>query len=842
MSVPEHIWHLLSRKLAGEATREEHRELQRLIRENPDLHYFIKILSQRWSRQDHPDKEEIESVYARHLQRMAHSRKTLEKRRIFFPNNGMFTNYFKISWRNILRYKSFSFVNIGGLAIGMASAILILLWIQNEFSYDQFHAKKDRIYLLENRGKYRGAVDVFSGMPQPLAPVLKANYPQVEEVARLNGTAPFTLTVGDKHFEDKEGIMTDPAFLKIFSFPLAKGNVETALSTPRSMVITESFAKRFFGTGDAMGKLIRIDSNNFTVTGVAKDPPRNTDLHFEYLIPYSYMKDAGWYNSSWKDFSAMTFVLLKPGVTEQMADDRFRDILKAHASGIDNEVFLHPLSKWNLYSRFENGKIAGGGIEKVHLFGFLAAFILFIACINYMNLSTAQSIRRAREVGIRKVVGAMRASIVGRFLGESILISFLSGILGLIIVQLSIEGFNWLTSDNLVVPYGDPYFWLDIAVFIVLTGVIAGSYPAFYLSGFRPITVLKGSFPKAYHLFSVRKILVVFQFSFAIVFIICTIVIYRQINYGRVRDPGYNRDHLAFAYVKGDMNLKYSLIKNELLASGAATAVTRSNSPITYSWTADDSYSWPGKDPNLRMPIEEYHADNDFLETTGIRLIAGRTINTLLYPTDTTAILLNQSAVKLMGFKNPIGQIVTSKQGNWTVIGVIRDFVLESPFNNLSPAIIQGPRNWFGAITFRLNPRYTMADDMQKIEAIFRKYNPDYPFIYRFVTDADNEKFEDQRRTAIQSALFGGMAILISCLGLFALAVYTAESRTKEIGVRKVLGASVANIATLLSANFLKLVGISFGIASPLAWWTMHSWLGNFPYHIRIGWLVFAIT
>ena len=797
MSIPEHIWHLLSRKLAGEATEDELRQLRRLIRENPDIHYFIEILSQRWSLQDHPNEEEIERAYARHLQRMAHSRKTLEKRRIFFHNNGMFTNYFKISWRNIFRHKSFSFVNIGGLAIGMASAMLILLWIQNEFSYDQFHAKKDRIYLLENRGKYRGEVDVFSGVPQPLAPVLKANYPQVEEVARLNGTAPFTLTVGDKHFEDKEGLMTDPGFLKIFSFPLAKGNVETALSTPRSMVITESFAKRFFGTDDAMGKLIRIDSNNFTVTGVAKDPPRNTNLHFEYLIPYGYMKDAGWYNSSWKDFSAMTFVLLKPGVTEQMADDRFRDILKTHAGGIDNEIFLHPLRKWNLYSRFENGKIAGGGIEKVHLFGFLAAFIVFIACINYMNLSTAQSMRRAREVGIRKVVGAMRASITRRFLGESILISFLSGILGLIIVQLSIEGFNWLTSDNLVVPYGDPYFWLGIAVFILanrsdcreLSRLLSfrfqtdhrpqGQFPEGLPTGQRPEDPRGLSIQLCHSLYHLHD---------------------RHLPadqlHGRDRDPGYNRDHLAFAYVKGDMNLKYSLIKNDLLASGAATAVTRSNSPITYSWTADDSYTWPGKDPNLRMPIEEYHADNDFLETTGIRLLAGRTINTLLYPTDTMAILLNQSAVKLMGFKNPIGQIVTSKQGNWTVIGVIRDFVLESPFNNLSPAIIQGPRNWFGAITFRLNPRHTMADDMQKIEAIFRKYNPDYPFIYRFVTDADNEKFEDQRRTAIQSALFGGMAILISCLGLFALAVYTAESRIKEIGIRKVLGASVANIAT----------------------------------------------
>ena len=767
----------------------------------------------------------------------------------------MLRNYFIIAWRILYRSKSFSLVNIGGLAIGMASAILILLWIQNEFSYDEFHEKKDRIYLLENRGKYRGNVEVFGSMPQPLASLLKTNYPQVEEVARLNGVAPFTLSVGGNHFEDKDGMMIDPSFLKIFSFPLAKGNVETALNGPRSMVITQTFANRLFGKDDAMGKTIRIDSNTFTVTGIAIDPPRNTDLSFDYLIPYSYMKDTKWASTSWENFSAMTFVLLRPGVTEQMADDRFRDILKQHASGIDNEIFLHPLTKWRLYSRFENGKIAGGGIDNLRLFGIIAAIILFIACINYMNLSTARSIKRAREVGIRKVVGASRPSIVLRFLGESILMVFLSGILGLIIVQLSIGGFNWLTWNNLVVPYGHPYFWLGFAVFTLVTGVIAGSYPAFYLSGFRPISVLKGRGPnellpaarakfirKAYNLVNVRKVLVVFQFCAAIIFIICTIIIYRQINYGHDRDPGYNRDHLAFAYVKGDMNKKYALIKNDLLASGAVTAVTRSNSPINNSWTADDSYSWPGKDPNQRIPIEEYHADNDFLETTGIKLIAGRTINTYIYPTDTTAILLNESAVKLMGFKNPIGQIVTSKQGNWTVIGVIKDFVLEDPMSGMSPTIIQGPRNGFGAITFRLNPRNGTADNMQKVEAIFRRYNPDYPFIYRFVTDADIEKLDEVRRQGIQSALFGGMAILISCLGLFALAAYTAESRIKEIGVRKVLGASVASITSLLSGNFLKLVGISFGIASPVAWWIMHSWLERYPYHIRIGWLVFVIT
>ena len=845
MSTPEYFWHLLSRKLAGEASEEESRELERLTRENPDLHVFLRLLSHRWST-GHPDPDEIENAYTRHMRRMA--RRQLARRQktgsFFKPSQSfsLLANYFKISWRNLLRHKTFSLINIGGLAVGMASAILILLWISNEFSYDQFHEKKDRLYIVENRGKYEGKLEVFNSVPQALAPALKTEYPQIEEVARVNGTAPFTLKVNGKVFEGKEGLITDPGFFQMFSFPLIRGDALTALNGPRSMVITESFAKNLFGNDDPMGKVIRIDSNNFSVTAVMKDPPKNSWFNSQYLIPFSYMKDAGWYNPSWKDFTILTFVLLKRGVTEQAADASIRNVIRSHVAGVDNEIFLHPLTKWRLYSRFENGKIVGGGIETVRLFGIIGAFILLIACINYMNLTTAQSIRRAREVGISKVVGAGRASLVVRFLGESVLVTFLSGVLGLIVVRLSIEGFNWLTWDNLSIPYENPYFWLGIGAFIGVTGIIAGSYPAFYLSGFRPISVLKGTFKTGYSLVSIRKILVVVQFSFAIAFIICTIVIYRQIEYGRDRDPGYNRDHLAFVYVKGEINQRYQSIRSDLLNSGAATVVTRSNSPITDTWSGDDSYSWRGKNPNLRMYFSEFHADNDFVRTMGLHLIAGRAINTNLYPTDTTAILLNESAAKLMGFKDPVGQTVTNKQGNWTVVGVVRDFVSGSPLDAVQPAIIQGPKNWFGAVSFRLNPRYTLSDAMQKIEAIFKKYNPDYPFIYRFADQEDAQKLENERRTGIQSMLFGGMAILISCLGLFALAAYTAERRVKEIGVRKVLGASVTNIAALLSAEFLKLVAIAFVIASPLAWWAMHSWLENYTYRIQFGWLTFAIT
>src|SRR5450432_2196742 len=404
-----------------------------------------------------------------------------------------------------------------------------------------------------------------------------------------------------------------------------------------------------------------------------------------------------------------TIVLLKPGVSEKMANDRFRDAIKKYSPGSKKEVFVHPITKWRLWSRFENGEIVGGGIESVRLFGMLAGFILLIACINYMNLSTARSVKRAREVGIRKVVGAGRFSIMLRFLGESIIISFLSVILCLVIVQLSIKGFNWLTWNNLYVPYGNPWFWLGISGFAIFTGLIAGSYPAFYLSTFRPINVLKGTFKTSYNLVSVRKILVVLQFSFAITFIICTIIIYRQINYGAKRDPGYSRDRLAFVYVKGAMNKKYELIKNELLGSGAVTRVTRSNSPICYTWRGDDSYQWPGSKTDNKTWFSEFYIDNDFIETMGLKIISGRGINLNKYPGDSTSILLNQSAVTVMGFKNPLGQVVRKNKQNLVVVGIVRDFVSNSPFYSTEPMILKGPENNFGAISFRLNTNRALA-------------------------------------------------------------------------------------------------------------------------------------
>jgi putative ABC transport system permease protein len=853
MSDLQRIWQLITRKMSGEASAAEFRELENLTQNNPDLRNFMKILGKVWRPSPGQDEPDLDRLYQWHMHRLKkrmrenkrvapsagrNRRPSISLRSLF--NGAILNNHLKVITRNLSRFKGFSLINISGLAIGMASAILILLWIQNELSIDQFHEKKDRIYLLYGRAMVNGKIEISSGVSTLMTPVLQTSYPQVEEVARLNGVGPLVLNVGDRHFE-ANGMMADPGFLKMFSFPLLEGRLQQALNAPRSMVITETFAKKIFPGRDPLGQVIRIDSNAyFKIDGVLKALPNNTEFDFEYLIPYSYMKEIHWYKPSWTDDYTRTYVLLKPGVSKAIADNLFRDVIKAHAGKVTNEVFLHPLTKSHLYSRFENGKIVGGNIENVRLFGLIAGFILFIACINYMNLSTARNVKRAKEVGVRKVMGARKTSIIFRFLSESIMISIIAGVIAVLIAQLSINGFNWLTWKELYVPYEKPYFWLAILAFSLVTGVIAGSYPAFYLSGYKPISVLKGSFKGAHNLISVRKILVVFQFCFAITFIICTAGIYRQINFASKRDPGYNRDHLAFVYINGETNNKYPLIKQDLLSSGAATAVTRSNSPITYEWSGDDNYKWRGADPNKKIYFNEFHSDNDFLETVGLKLIAGRTINTTVYPTDTTAVLLTASAVTAMGLKDPVGQTITNPQGNWMVVGVINDFVAGSPMFSTQPMIIQGPKNWFGAVTFRLNNKFSMAENMRIVESIFRKYNPEYPFNYRFVDEADAEKLEDQRRTGIQSALFGGLAILISCLGLFALSAYTAESRIKEIGVRKVLGATVFSVWKLLSKDFVVLVIIAFLVASPVAWYLMHSWMQNYSYRTPISAWIFV--
>jgi putative ABC transport system permease protein len=755
----------------------------------------------------------------------------------------MLKNFFKVAFRNLWKNKGFSFINITGLAIGMASALLLLLWIYDEVSYDRFHEKKDRIYEAWNRAEFSGEMHCWNTTPKILARTMEQDFPEVEVAVRVNWPSNYLFSIGEKRMM-VTGNAVDSAFLDVFSFPLLKGNPHTALGDMHSLVVTEKLAKKLFGNEDPMGKLVKIDNKEtFRVTALAKDPPGNTRFQFEYLIPWSYLRHIHEDDSSWGNNSTRTYVLLKPNASLASAQQKMKVLkVKYEKDEPKWEMFLYPIDRWRLYSNFNGAVENGGRIEFVKLSAIIAAFILLIACINFMNLNTARSEKRAKEVGIRKVVGARKGGLIGQFLGESILLSFFAALLAVGLVVLSLSAFNRVTDKQLYIHFNSPGFWLLIIGFILITGILAGSYPAFFLSSFQPVKVLKGGFKKVNALVTPRKVLVVLQFSFAIILIICTIIVQQQINHARDRETGYDKNNLIYHYLTGDIEKNYTLIKNELISSGAASSVTKTSAPLTQAWSDSWGFGWEGKDPNDKTDFDRYAADEDFLKTAGLQLVTGRDFDLKRYITDSSAMILNESAVKIMKFKEPIGQQITDGDTKFHVIAVIKDFILRSPYEPTHPMIIEGGNGYFQTMHIKLSNNQPTAKSLKQAEAIFKKYNPEFPFEYRFVDEEYAKKFEDEKRTATLSAFFSCLTIFISCLGLFGLATYMAETRIKEIGVRKVLGASVTGITFLISKDFLRLVLIAFLIAAPVAWWSMETWLKNYPYRVNIQWWVFALA
>ncbi|HEY4154521.1 MAG TPA: ABC transporter permease [Puia sp.] len=761
----------------------------------------------------------------------------------------MIRNFLKIAYRNLLRSKGFSAINITGLAVGMAAAILILLWIRNEISYDQFHQNKERIYEVWNRVPMQGTIRSWNSVSAPLARVLEKDLPEVERAVRVVNTSSFLFSVGDKKML-KSGNMVDTGFLQMFSFPMLQGNPATALNNIHGMVLTEKAAKSLFGKEDAMGRLVRLkDQGDFTITGVLKDLPNNTRFDFEFLISIANLKYGVGQDLGWNDNSTPTYVLLKPKSSFAAVESRIKTLKQKYSDGAKNmkwELFLYPLDRWRLYSSFTDGvEDSGGRSTFVKLFSIIAAFILLIACINFMNLSTARSEKRAKEVGIRKVVGARKGSLIAQFIGESVFLTLLAGIIAVIIVQFSLPAYNRLTEKELFIDFGNAYTWMAFTGFILFTGLLAGSYPAFFLSSFRPVKVLKGSFKKANALVTPRKVLVVLQFTFAIILIICTIIVKQQIDYARNRETGYDKDNLIYQFMTGDIPKNYTLIKNELLSSGIAKSVTKTNSPLTERWSDGWGQAWEGKDPNDQTSFDRYLEDEGLGVTAGLQFVQGRDFDLKQYPTDSTGLIINESALKVMKFKNPIGKIVGDLGIEWHIVGVIKDFILTSPYEPTRPILICGAKSQFmtfNVMQIKLNGNNGTAQNLKRAEAIFKKYNPEYPFDARFVDEAYAKKFENEKRQGTLAGLFAGLTVFISCLGLFGLATYMAENRVKEIGIRKILGASLTGITTLLSKDFVKLVVISFLIAAPLAWWGMYTWLQNYTYRVSVEWWVFALA
>ncbi|WP_343690759.1 ABC transporter permease [Chitinophaga sp.] len=755
----------------------------------------------------------------------------------------MLRNYFKIAFRNLLRTKTFSFINITGLVLGMSCCILICLWIYNEVSFDQFHKHKDYLYQAWNRGTFDNKLQCWNTVPTPLAPALKSDYAGIQNTCRTDSRW-FVTTVGEKKLST-QALVVDPSFLSMFSFPLIKGNAATALKDVFSIVITEKMATKMFGSADPMDQIISINKDRFKVTGILKDLPLNSTFKFEYLLPWAYyIYLSGHENQSWTDNNINVFVQLTSHTTAAAVDQQIRDIIKKHTgSKEENEIFLHPLSKWHLYSKFENGVIAGGRIEIVRLFGIIATFILLIACINFMNLSTARSEKRAREVGIRKAVGARQQSLVFQFLLESLLLVTIAGVIAIIAVFFTLPVFNVLINQELVLPVTNRVFWTTLVGFILLTGLLAGSYPAFFLSSFHPAGIFRRNFKKGRGTVNHRKILVVLQFCIAITLIISTIVVVRQLQYARNRSAGYTGDLLLYHWNNPSLDKNFQSLKNELLSAGIATSVTRTASQLTEPFSSSTSVTWSGKDPNDNTDFERGAQDEGLIRTAGLKLLHGRDLDLAKFPADSTAAIINVSAMKAMGFTDPIGHVIHEFNTDYHIVGVFNDFIFGSPYEQTHPMVIFGPKNmFFSVIHMRLAPGGDVVKQVQGVEKLFAKYNPDYPFEYHFVNKDYEQKFQDMSIIARLTTFFAVLTVLISCLGLFGLASYMAEERIKEIGIRKVLGASVVRIIGLLTKDFLILVGIALLIAAPIAWYAMHEWLLQYAYRTMIEWWVFVMT
>ena len=750
----------------------------------------------------------------------------------------------KIILRNLQRGGLYSAINVGGLAISMTAAILIFAWIYHEWSFDRFHAKEKQLYVAYNRATVNGKIWCWDTTPKPLAPALKADYHEVAGVTRVL-SASMLLTNDDAKFKLTTGF-TDPDFLTMFDFPLLYGNRETALDDPYSVILTEKAAIRLFGTEDAMGQTLLVDNQfQVIVTGVMKDLPANTLFNskrfsFEAFAPFDFLKSLGGYDEYWGNNTLQTYVELNPNASLDLVNESVRGIYENRQG--DTELFLYPFSKQHLYSKFENGVAVGGLIDNLRIFGIIAGLILLIACINFMNLSTARSGKRAREVGVRKVLGGKRLSLIRLFISESMIVSFIAGTAALLLAFMAMPVFETLMGQNLTFDLTDKLFWGAILVFILFTGLLAGSYPAFYLSSFRPVKVLKGIFNTKRSPVSLRKVLVVVQFTVACALIVSTLVIHRQIKYAQNRESGYNKDQLIYIRLDENIGKNYELIKQDLINSGTAISVTKTSAPMTQGWNNTWGVEWKGKNTEERILFEIYFADADWTKTVGTTIIEGRDIDIHAFATDSTAILLNETAVRTMNFENPIGEIVKTQGKDWHVIGVIKDFILRSPYNSDTPMYIGGPAGWFQTMHIKLNGQNRTADNLAQAEQIFKLYNPAYPFEYQFIDEEYAQKFREEQKMGTLITWFAGLTIFISCLGLFALVAYMAETRRKEIGIRKVLGASINNITLLLSKEFLILVLISVAVASPIAWWAMERWLTGYAYRTDIPWWLFVVV
>ena len=761
----------------------------------------------------------------------------------------MLKNYLKIAIRNLSRHPTYSFLNISGLAIGMAASILILLWVQNELSYDRFNANADQIYRITvvASDQFKAATNP-AGMPAGLQAVM----PEIRNTVRVSHPVETLFEKGDIQFMEKKGFYADSTLLDIFSFPLIKGDRRTALQRPDGILISEDMAKRYFGHSDALGKTLKKDNGELvTVTGVLANIPSTSSLQFDYILPMSAVARTNdeLKNSVWDKFNFYSYVQLDknfvPGRANLEALDRkMTQIYQRHIprDKLKADFFLQPLTSIHLHSDDLQVDLPGhGNSQYVSIFFIVAVFILVVACINFMNLATARSARRAKEVGLRKVVGAVRGQLIGQFLGESLLISFLALVLAVIIVSLSLPAFNILAEKDLHLHFSDGTFWLSLIGIAALTGLLAGSYPALYLSGFQPVKVLKGRLRSMGGNLAFRNGLVITQFVLSIVLLTGTVVVYNQLKFIQHRNPGFTKANLLYMPMTGEIWGRQAALRDEL-----------SRNPLTSNYTivgelpvnlisGNVDGKWPGKDPNTQIVIPGMNVSESFIDVFRMKILAGRDFSTA-FKTDSNNFIVNETMMRTMGMtlNNVIGQSLSWGGQDGKVIGVVQDFNFKPIQQAIEPLVLK--INRYGGNVVVRAPEGQIEATIRAMEAISRKLNRSFPFTYNFLDQDLASLYKGERQMSGIFNLFAGLALLISCLGLYGLSAYLAQERTREIGVRKVLGASVFNIVYLLSTGFTRLVLVSIVIAIPLAMVTINRFLEGYAYHIRVNWWIFPLA
>ncbi|WP_293879644.1 MULTISPECIES: ABC transporter permease [unclassified Sphingobacterium] len=755
----------------------------------------------------------------------------------------MLKNYIKIAWRNLWKNKGYSAINIIGLSIGMTAVLIIGIWIQNQFQFDNFYSNNTSLYKLWNKYEDEGKINLQQVTSGLASPALEAEYPEVEHAARIYWSSNRLLSFDEKKIKSK-GNEVDPAFMQIFEFKILRGNNNNALGDKKSIVLTESLARNIFGDVDPLDKTVMLDDKEpYKVTAVIADLPSNTNFDFTYLIPLVQPEN---YSPDWNSNSFYTYVQLKKGVDIEAFNKKLVGFITKKTNNVSKgSLFLYPLSKMHLYSKFEQGIPVGGNIDQVKLVGGIGLLILLIACINFVNLSTARSQKRAKEVAVRKVVGAQRFNLIAQFLTESVLLALISGLIAIGLAIGILPLFNKILDRPLSFSLTDPIIWISLAGFTFFTGTLAGLYPAFVLSAFKPVKTLKPLSRSNKFVLNFRELLVIFQFGIAIILIIATMIVRQQINYAAQRDIGYNSSQLIEIPMEGNMERNYEAIKSELISANIAQSVTRTGWSITQNASnTSGGFLWEGATPEQgnKIVFNLGKTESDFVKTVGLKLIAGRDIDYSRMLADSSSILLNEAAIREMKLKNPVGNYLKWGDKTYTIVGVINDHISGSPYNPVSPLLIYANKNWLLNMVIRVNVTSSFSDQLNQIEKTLKKFNPAYPFEYKFVDQQFASKFGDQQQTAKLAFIFSLLAISISCLGLFGLASYMAELKTKEIGIRKVLGASVSGITAMLSRDFVKLVVIAILIASPLAWWAMNKWLQDFSYRIEIQWWTFGFA